>query len=72
MTLCTKLAVICMLIFTISCYHPLPNSIVTQILVIVSPVAYAICSHLAEKSEQKLKDRIKALEDKLNRKEEPQ
>lgn len=70
MTLCTKLAVICMMIFTIVCYHPLPNNIATQILVIVSMVAYVICSRLAEKSEQKLKDRIKALEDKLKYTEE--
>lgn len=69
MTLFTKFAVIFMMIFTVLCFHQFQNSVVTQIIVIVSLVAYAVCSRLADREEQKLKDRIKALEDKLNDKE---
>lgn len=69
MIFCTIFSVVSVLVYTILTYHPFENATLNTICCAVSLVLYVILMQVADGCYDKLKSRIKALEDKLNDKE---
>lgn len=64
MILSTLFSMICMAIYTVLTFHPLENNDLNKFCTIMALIMYAIMMQIANNCYNKLKARIKALEDK--------
>ena len=60
----TLFSMICMSIYTVLTFHPLANEYLNRFCTIMALVMYAVMMQIASNCYDKLKSRIKALEDK--------
>ena len=59
-----RIASFFLIAFTVLSFHPIYSIRLNIVITLISLALYAVCSRIAEDKERKLKERIKALEDK--------